>query len=163
MIFSAQVGGAVRRVEVSAEAHGYRVRIDDRELLVDFAAVSRDAASLQVDGVCQEVWFEVDGAATRVHLREGCVRVELLEAARRAAPVGSRPDAAERVTAPMSGQVVRLLVAEGDPVEEGQGLLVIEAMKMQNELRSPRAGRVEQLLVSAGLAVERGALLAVVA
>jgi biotin carboxyl carrier protein len=60
----------------------------------------------------------------------------------------------------MPGKVVRLLVSEGDAVDAGQGLLVVEAMKMQNEVRSPKAGRVEKLLAKEGLAVNAGDVLA---
>jgi biotin carboxyl carrier protein len=66
----------------------------------------------------------------------------------------------QQITAPMPGKVVRLLVSEGDAVEAGQGLLVVEAMKMQNEIRSPKAGKVEKLLAKAGLAVNAGDVLA---
>ncbi len=61
------------------------------------------------------------------------------------------------VSAPMPGKVVKVLVDEGDEVQDGQGLLVIEAMKMQNELRSPRAGRVERIYATEGAGVETGA------
>lgn len=67
-----------------------------------------------------------------------------------------------KVTAPMPGKVVRLLAAEGDQVEAGQGLLVVEAMKMQNEVKSPKAGRVAALSVQAGGAVAAGDVLAVI-
>jgi biotin carboxyl carrier protein len=66
------------------------------------------------------------------------------------------------VTAPMPGKVVRVLAAEGDSVVAGQGLVVIEAMKMQNELQSPRDGRVASLPVRQGDTVAAGAVLAVV-
>jgi biotin carboxyl carrier protein len=66
------------------------------------------------------------------------------------------------VRAIIPGRVVAVSVAEGDEVEVGQQLLVIEAMKMQNELRSPRAGRVERLAVGSGQTVELGALLLVI-
>ncbi len=66
----------------------------------------------------------------------------------------------QQVTAPMPGKVVRVLVSEGDAVEAGQGLLVVEAMKMQNEIRSPKNGKVEKLLAREGLAVNAGDVLA---
>lgn len=66
---------------------------------------------------------------------------------------------ATRVRAPMPGLVLALEVAEGDAVHEGQGLLIIEAMKMENEIRAPTTGVVRRLAVSAGDAVEREALL----
>jgi biotin carboxyl carrier protein len=68
----------------------------------------------------------------------------------------------ESVTAPMPGRVVRVLVAEGDRVESGQGLVVVEAMKMQNEIQAPKAGRVVALPVETGAAVAAGDVLAAV-
>jgi len=65
----------------------------------------------------------------------------------------------QEIVAPMPGKIVKLLVTEGQQVERGQGILVIEAMKMQNELRAPRAGRVERIYMTEGLGVETGARL----
>lgn len=66
------------------------------------------------------------------------------------------------ITAPMPGKVVRVLVEAGEEVEAGAGLVVVEAMKMQNEMKSPRAGAVVSIKVSAGDTVEAGTLLAVI-
>jgi pyruvate carboxylase subunit B len=63
----------------------------------------------------------------------------------------------------MPGKVVRVLVKTGDRVETAQGLLVVEAMKMQNEIRSPKSGTVERVLVKEGQAVNAGEILCVVA
>jgi biotin carboxyl carrier protein len=68
----------------------------------------------------------------------------------------------QNVVAPMPGKVVRLLVAPGDEVTAGQGLLVVEAMKMQNEMKSPRAGKVATLAVQEGSAVTAGDVLATI-
>ena len=68
----------------------------------------------------------------------------------------------QHVVAPMPGKVVRVLVHEGDTVESGQGILVVEAMKMQNEIRSPKAGTVERLNVKEGQPVNAGEVLCVV-
>jgi biotin carboxyl carrier protein len=62
----------------------------------------------------------------------------------------------QQITAPMAGKVVRLLVTAGEKVEIGQGLLVVEAMKMQNEIRSTKSGTVERLLAEEGQAVNAG-------
>jgi len=62
----------------------------------------------------------------------------------------------QKIAAMMPGKVVRVLVALGDEVEAGQGLVVVEAMKMQNEMKSPRAGRVLEIRTSAGAAVAAG-------
>ena len=66
-----------------------------------------------------------------------------------------------RVAAPMPGRVLRVQVSPGDEVAAGQGLVVVEAMKMENELRATRAGRVLEVVVREGQAVETGALLVV--
>lgn len=71
---------------------------------------------------------------------------------------GSRKSSAS-VVAPMPGLIVRVAVSEGDEVHAGQGVLVMEAMKMENELRTGGAGRVKKIHVAAGTAVERGTLL----
>jgi biotin carboxyl carrier protein len=62
----------------------------------------------------------------------------------------------------MPGRVVRVLAAPGEPVRDGQGLVVVEAMKMENELRAPRAGLVTDVLVQEGSAVEAGEVLVVI-
>ena len=66
------------------------------------------------------------------------------------------------IAAPMPGRVVRVLVAAGDEVAARQGVVVVEAMKMENELRAPRAGRVKEISVAAGTSVEAGRILAVI-
>jgi biotin carboxyl carrier protein len=68
----------------------------------------------------------------------------------------------QRVTTPMPGRVARVLVAPGDQVEARQGLVVIEAMKMENELTALRAGRVREVTVTVGAAVEAGRLLVLI-
>lgn len=70
---------------------------------------------------------------------------------------GSRREGGEglaEVKAPMPGKVVKLLVSAGDSVEAGQGILLFEAMKMQNEIKSPLAGEVVEMIVQEGQAVE---------
>lgn len=69
---------------------------------------------------------------------------------------------AQRVNAPMPGRVVRVLVAVGDEVAHRQGLIVVEAMKMENELGAPKAGRVTEIAVVEGVSVEAGRLLIVI-
>src|SRR6266478_3045947 len=69
----------------------------------------------------------------------------------------------QQVSAPMAGKIVRVLIAQGQHVESGQGLLVVEAMKMQNEIRSPKTGTVERLAAREGETVNAGEILAVIA
>lgn len=75
---------------------------------------------------------------------------------------GTRRDGPQPLRAPMPGRVVRLLAAEGDAVQAGQGLIVVEAMKMQNEMKSPKDGRLIKMNASEGGTVAAGDILAVV-
>ena len=104
------------------------------------------SGGLAVDGWTHEVRVESDAAHRASALRLAAAGTESVAGVR----------------APMPGLVLMLEVGEGDPVEKGQGILIIEAMKMENEIRSPIAGVVRRLEVSAGDAVERDALLCVV-
>jgi biotin carboxyl carrier protein len=74
----------------------------------------------------------------------------------------AHPDEAAHIVAPMPGKVVRLLASVGDQVEAGAGIVVVEAMKMQNEMKSPKAGRLTALRVEVGTTVNAGDVLAVV-
>jgi biotin carboxyl carrier protein len=78
------------------------------------------------------------------------------------ASASAHGDAAARILAPMPGKVVRILVAAGSQVEAGDGILVVEAMKMQNEMKSPKAGTVIALNVQTGATVNGGDVLAVI-
>ena len=68
----------------------------------------------------------------------------------------------KKLSAPMPGKVVRILLKQGDQVEAGCGVLVVEAMKMQNEVKSPKKGTIQKILVSEGTAVNAGDVLAIV-
>ena len=68
----------------------------------------------------------------------------------------------QSISVPMPGKIVAILVAEGDSVEKGQGLVIVEAMKMENEVRSPIAGEVKEIKVKTGETVDGGAVLLVV-
>ncbi|MFP5341837.1 MAG: biotin/lipoyl-containing protein [Candidatus Limnocylindria bacterium] len=92
---------------------------------------------------------------------EDAARAELRERASRDRGAGSSVGGPLEIRAIIPGRVVEVRVNAGDTVEQGQALLVVEAMKMQNELRSPRAGTVERVAASAGATVEVGDVLVV--
>lgn len=79
-----------------------------------------------------------------------------------AAPVAAAPAGGEKVTAPMPGNILSVNVAAGDTVKRGQVLLILEAMKMENEIMSPCDGVIASVNTSKGSAVESGALLCVI-
>jgi biotin carboxyl carrier protein len=166
VLFDATVDGRTVRVEVR-EVRGkdghYTVVLDGQPLDVDLHEAGRDFVSLIIGGRSYEAGLEKQPGGYMVVLPDDAVAVELVDAAR-GSPGGARrgPAGPARLTAPMPGKVVRVLAAAGQEVVAGQGVVVIEAMKMENELRAPRDGRIADLQVREGQAVETGALIAVV-
>jgi biotin carboxyl carrier protein len=162
VILDATVGGRAVRVEVRGEAGRYVVMLDGEPLEVDFQPAGRDFASLIVDGRSYEAGLVRQPDGYSVALTDATFDIELRDAAR-GEGASARPRAAGPVAlkAPMPGKVVRVLVSAGAQVEAGQGLLVMEAMKMENELKAPRAGRVREVHVGERQAVETGAPLLV--
>ena len=174
MRYHAVVSGLERVVEVTQRGDTYRVSIragtgdaaTSRELSVDAVHLPGHAMSLIVGG--RSVRCEVEpGKDGRVAVLVGdeAHELEILDERRlrlRRATGKFSLEGPQPVESPMPGKVVRVLVKQGDLVEEGQGLVVVEAMKMENELKSPKAGTVSELQAREGEAVEAGAKLAVV-
>jgi biotin carboxyl carrier protein len=163
MMFDALVAGRELRLEIRGREGHYRVRIGDREISADLVEVGGDLVSLLLDGRSYELGLERIEAGYRVCFPGDTLDVELQDATRdaHARPRGL-PTGPARVVAPMPGRVVRIFVKQGDNVVEGQGLVVMEAMKMENEIRAPRPGRIRDVAVCEGQAVDGAAPLVVV-
>ncbi len=162
-----EVGSRVRQVRVERVNDVFEVHVDGQRYLVDSASVDETTLSLLVRGETIES-YEV-GLAERatageydVYLRDGIVytRVNGRSASRFRRSAGADPFAAAggvlQIVAPMPGRIVRVLVAPGEEVKARQALVVVEAMKMENELRAPRAGRVREILAEPGTSVDSG-------
>ena len=130
----------------------------DREWPVDIAELSENGFSLLIDGRSHDV--TVHRLDDHYHVTIDGVGFDIsLVDPKRFQSRSIRGDDASgpvSVSAPMPGKVVRLLVQEGDLVKAGQGVVVIEAMKMQNELRAPKSGLVENIHVAENQAVNAG-------
>ncbi|HEY7511984.1 MAG TPA: biotin/lipoyl-containing protein [Vicinamibacteria bacterium] len=162
MILEATLDGRRVSVEVRKERDGYAVLLDGRRLALDARRGGPGTMSLILDGRSHAPLLERRAGGYTVHLREDTFEVELAEASRGGGPgVRRGPAGPLRLTAPMPGRLVRVLVEPGQQVEAGQGLVVMEAMKMENELRAVRAGRVAEVHARERQAVETGALLVV--
>jgi biotin carboxyl carrier protein len=159
VIFEVTVWGRTVRAEVRGGAGRYTVLIDGRAVEVDAREAGPHALSLLVAGRSHDIGVEKREGGYRVLVRGEVVEVGLVEAARGAAVPRRPASGLSRVQAPMPGKLVRVLVSAGEEVGAGQGLVVMEAMKMENEIRAPRAGRVKEAPVREGQAVETGALL----
>ena len=160
MMFDATADGRTIRVEVRGQDGRYTVVLDGRPLEVDARETGRHFLSILLAGRSYEAGIEKRPGGYTVVLTDDVVAVDLVDAAR-AAP-RTRVSGPARIAAPMPGKLVRVLVSPGQDVQAGQGLVVVEAMKMENEIRAPRSGRVKDLPAREGQAVEAGALLVVV-
>ena len=166
MNYEIVINGARRRAEFNAPpASESRViiAIDGRRVEADVAQVSPGIYSVLIGGRSLEVTVEQAAGAllARVNGQEFQVEIADPRSWRRARGAGLELEGRQQLLAPMPGKIVRVLVAPGQQVESGQGLLVIEAMKMQNELRSPKSGKVEKVALE-GQTVNAGEVLAVV-
>ncbi len=162
MKYFTRIGGVERSYELRRRGAVILVRCGDREHEVDVSMIGDGSAvSLLVDGRSHDCVIETVDGGLVVQYRGARTPVEVLDERERAAVdvSGARQSAVQEVVAVMPGVVVELMVAEGDTVEAGQVLAVLEAMKMQNPLQAEAGGVVTHVAVAAGDAVAGGALL----
>jgi biotin carboxyl carrier protein len=164
MIYEIIAGGQPHRLELEKAVSGWECRLDGQPVNIDAVIPRRDVLSLLVDGQAYEIKREQ--TPTELHMWVGSTRfaVELrdprsLRSRQKAAGDEKGP---RKILAPMPGRIVRLLVAENSEVEAGQGIVVVEAMKMQNEIKSPKKGVVKKISATPGEAVNPGDVLAIV-
>ena len=165
MKFEIELEGKLRSVEVARVGEIARWTIDGRTLEADAAEVSPGVYSILIDGKSFEVRVETKadgGLRVASGGREFTATLRDPRQWKRHRGAGGEAEGRQQMTAPMPGKVVRVLVKTGDSVEVGQGILVVEAMKMQNEIRSPKSGTLERLLVVEGQTVNAGEVVATV-
>ena len=171
LTFEVELNGRTRSISIE-RADGpdrFRVTVDGHPTLVDAQRTGQFGLSL--------LFPEDTHGGVRVSLAPGSAPGELLaylggrimpvvvngrRTGRPGADTGAGAHGEQKVVAPMPGRVVRVLVAPGDAVEARQPVMVVDAMKMENELRSPKAGQVKEVTVAAGASVEAGRVLVVI-
>jgi biotin carboxyl carrier protein len=162
--------------EIENEKHALELKRDGERVIADvdgrrYEIIVREPEAgiylLIADGHVYECQLEQDAARAgllHVHTGNYSYAITLTDPKRLRAgqSPGAQADGSSQVIAPMAGKVVRVLVEQGATVEAGQGIVVVEAMKMQNEMKSPRDGRVVELQASVGATVNAGDVLAVI-
>jgi biotin carboxyl carrier protein len=125
----------------------YRINLADREYVVDSSLTSDNCLSLLVNGKAFTVYFaEADGKSYfSIGGEQFCIQEAKSESVRASEADSSAVGEAPVAASPMPGKVVKILVKEGNQVEKGQGLVIVEAMKMENEIKSPVKGTVEKI------------------
>jgi biotin carboxyl carrier protein len=160
------IAGKRRHVIVDRSGDAFLVTVDGRPFHVSAVRIDARLLSLIVGSTSVEASVAPDGASARLDVRVGTTPVAV-EVCGRRRPGQRAADAAsgsgpQRIVAPMPGKIIRVIVKKGEAVAARQGLLVVEAMKMENELRAGRDGTIAELHVREGQSVEAGALLVVI-
>jgi biotin carboxyl carrier protein len=163
MTYDIAIDGKNYRLELNRAESRWSCRLDGREVEVDAVLARPDVLSLCIGNQVYEVKYE--RVAGEMHVWVGSVRfaAEVSDPrSLRGRIRGVDDHGPKKLTAPMPGKIVRVLVGQGDEVEAGSGVLVVEAMKMQNEIKSPKKGTIQKILVIEGAAVNAGDVLAIV-
>ena len=142
----------------------YRVRLNGQENTVSCIRTSEGSMSLIVNGESFEVHCSRNADSMQIALRGAIYECMVSDprSLRTRKKAGLTDSGQQKLTASMPGKVVRIISAVGDQIKAGQGILVIEAMKMQNEVRSPKDGQLKKLLVGQGANVVAGEVLAII-
>ena len=169
MKFEIDVNGRTRSVSIERAAEGrYTVLLDGGSREIDAVRTGVHGLSvLRHDGdLSHDVQVTPTGNPGEMLVTLGgrtvSVSINARQTRRAGADAAAGGQGEQAVTAPMPGRVVRVLVNAGDEVAARQGVVVVEAMKMENELRSPKAGRVKEVSVTPGTSVEAGRVLLVI-
>lgn len=163
MTYDVAIDGKKYRLELNRADGRWTCRVDGREVEVDAVLARPDVLSLRIGNLAYEV--KCERVAGETHLWVGSARfaAEVRDPRSLRGRVRAVDDQGpKKLTAPMPGKIVRVLLSQGAHVEAGTGVLVVEAMKMQNEIKSPKKGMIQKILVSEGAAVNAGDVLAIV-
>lgn len=160
MTFRVRVNGIESNLEIQQEGEFCRFRYGaEQERLASVRDVEPNVYSIILDGRTYEAKVEGDTVNVSGHR----FSVDIIDPRRwTRKSAGEGREGRAEISALMPGKVVRLLVEPGDLVAAGQGMVVVEAMKMQNEIKAPKAGRVASLAVREGASVNAGEILATI-
>ncbi len=158
------LGGGFMEIEVGRArvlVTGSAVRVEGREGAIDWVRMTDGRYSIIVDGRVYDLAADVNEETCTVSGRAGVHALQVRDPRRldSSRTLEQGQSGLQRLHAEMPGKVIRVLVREGETVACDQGLLVIEAMKMQNEIRAPKAGIVKSIGVVAGRTVGSGEFL----
>jgi biotin carboxyl carrier protein len=163
MKYTAILNDKERELEITRlDSHRYRVLVDGEPHEVDARLCATDLLSVLIDNSSYDISFSYADPAVLLNFRNRHFNIEVLDERRmRMRRVQSELDITgpEIIKTSMPGKVVKILVEEGQTVEPGAGVIIIEAMKMENELRCRNGGKVKAIHVNTGQAVEGGVVL----
>ncbi|HVI07629.1 MAG TPA: biotin/lipoyl-containing protein [Candidatus Binatia bacterium] len=163
MLYDIAIDGKNHRLELNRAEGRWWCKLDGRDIEIDAVLVRPDVLSLRIGDLAYEVRSERVAGELYVWVGSERFAVEVRDPrSLRGRVRANDAQGPKKLVAPMPGKVVRLLARQGDEVEAGAGVAVVEAMKMQNEIKSPKKGIVQKVLVAEGAAVNAGDTLAIV-
>ena len=163
MTYDIAIDGKNYRLDLNRAEGRWSCRLDGREVEVDAVLARPDVLSLRIGNQAYEVKCERIAGEMNVWVGSARFSAEVRDPRSLRGRVRTLDEHGPRkLTAPMPGKIVRVLVNVGEEVEAGAGVLVVEAMKMQNEIKSPKKGTIRRILVGEGAAVNAGDVLAIV-
>jgi biotin carboxyl carrier protein len=163
MKLNAELEGSTHALTFALEGEKIRAQVDGREYELELRVHVN--GYLILDGTrVYDCHVERSQNLFTVQLEQRSYAITIVDPKRLrgTGAAGGQDHGSAKILAPMPGKVVRVLVAEGAEVEPGTGILVVEAMKMQNELKSPKPGKVVTINVEPGATVNAGDVLAVI-
>ncbi|PYT01002.1 MAG: hypothetical protein DMF63_04895 [Acidobacteria bacterium] len=163
MKLHAELGDNTHEIEIKREDGKVFARVDDREYELEVSEPETGVYLLKHNGKIFEASVQ-PGDLTHVRIGQDELEIKLVDPRRlRGSGVGhEHGDGLAEIKTAMPGKVVSILQTVGATVEKGEGILVVEAMKMQNELKSPKAGVIKEIRVTEGAAVSAGDILATI-
>jgi biotin carboxyl carrier protein len=162
ILLTSPAGKETRIVELRREGDTWRAIVDGDPLQADAVEIAPHTFSILLDGKSYELRITpLPNGRLKIQSARGELTAEVLDPREWRGRHGAlEVQGRQQVVAPMPGKIVRILVQAGETVEAGQGLVVVEAMKMQNEIRSPKNGKVEKIIAKEGETVNAGDVLA---
>src|SRR5262249_48954231 len=162
MIYEVTIESKTHRVELVRQGSGWSCKLEGRVFPLEGVRRQGGVLWVLVEGRSYEVCQEPAGAETSIVVGNERFNVTVRDprSLRSRRGAGDSSQGLKKIVAPMPGKIVRIVAPAGTEVEAGQPVVVIEAMKMQNELKSPKKGKVKKINVSEGAAVEAGQTLA---
>jgi biotin carboxyl carrier protein len=164
MTYEISIDGKEYRLELNRAEGRWQCVLDGERVEVDAVIARPNVMSILIGGTAYEIKRERTASDMHLWVKSARFAVDVRDprSLRGRRAKGAGIEGPQKLLAPMPGKIVRVIVPAGQEVEAGHGVLVIEAMKMQNELKSPKKGTVKQIMVAEGASVSAGEVLAIV-
>ncbi len=161
MKLQAELNSEKHEIEIKREGEKVFARIDDRSYEIEATEVEPNVYLLKNDNKIYQIYAAPNGI---VNIGDHQLEINLTDTKRLrgSAAIGANADGRAEIKTAMPGKLVRVLVEEGTEVKQGEGILIVEAMKMQNEMKSPKDGVVKEIRFAEGATVNAGDVLAVI-